>query len=90
MTHSPLNSAALEGVSPEVFGEVNAAFNTIRNLSGGLGIAIVVAILGDSDTIAFEAFDKVSYLFAFLSAVPAVVIYTLYPPKTAPSGPAPG
>ena len=83
MTYSPLNSAALEGVSPDVFGEVNAAFNTIRNLAGGLGIAIVVAILGDSDRIAFETFDKVFYLFAFLSAVPAVVIYTLYP-RTAP------
>lgn len=58
---------------------MNAAFNTIRNLAGGLGIAIVVAILGDSDTIAFATFDKVFYLFAFLSAVPAVIIYTLYP-----------
>lgn len=79
MTYSPLNSAALEGVSANVYGEVNAAFNTVRNLAGGLGVAIVVAILGDREPIPFAVFDRVFYLFAFLSAVPALVIYLFYP-----------
>ncbi|MFT7601295.1 MAG: EmrB/QacA subfamily drug resistance transporter [Acidimicrobiales bacterium] len=81
LTFSPLNGAALQGVSEEVFGEVNAAFNTVRNLAGGLGVAIVIAILGDADPIPFEVFDRVFYVFAFFSVMPALVIYLFYPRK---------
>lgn len=79
LTFSPLNGAALQGVREEVFGEVNAAFNTTRNLAGGLGVAIVVAILGDADPIPFDLFDRVFFVFAFFSVMPAFVIFFLYP-----------
>ncbi len=79
LTYSPLNGAALQGVSNEAFGEVNAAFNTTRNLAGGMGVAIVIAILGDAEPIPFETFDRVFFVFAFFSAVPAFVIYLFYP-----------
>jgi NTE family protein len=79
LTFSPLNGAALRGVAPESFGEVNAAFNTVRNLGGGLGVAIVVALLGNGRPIPFERFDRTYFALAFLGAVPAVVIALFYP-----------
>lgn len=79
LTFSPLNGAALQGVPAKAFGEVNAAFNTTRNLAGGLGVAIVIAILGDADPIPFATFDRVFFVFAFFGVMPAVTIYAFYP-----------
>ena len=78
-TFSPLNGAALRGVDPAAFGEVNATFNTVRNLGGGLGVAIVVALLGNAQPIPFERFDHTFYAMAFLGVVPVVVIGLFYP-----------
>lgn len=47
----------LRGVDASAFGEVNATFNTVRNLGGGLGVAIVVALLGNDRPIPFDRFD---------------------------------
>ena len=79
LTFSPLNGAALRGVDVAAFGEVNAAFNTVRNLGGGLGVAVVVAILGNDRPIPFARFNHAYLALAFLAAIPAVVIATCYP-----------
>lgn len=78
-TFSPLNGAALRGVDASAFGEVNATFNTVRNLGGGLGVAIVVALLGNARPIPFERFDHTFFAMAFLGVVPVVVIGLFYP-----------
>jgi hypothetical protein len=36
-------------VSPDLYGEVNASFNTIRNIAAALGIAVAVTIVGPAD-----------------------------------------
>lgn len=82
LTFSPLNGAALRGVDPSAFGEVNATFNTVRNLGGGLGVAIVVALLGNEQPIPFERFDHTFFAMAFLGIVPVVVIGLFYPKGT--------
>lgn len=79
LTFSPLNGAALRGVDPAAFGEVNATFNTVRNLGGGLGVAIVVALLGNAQPIPFGRFDHTFYAMAFLGIVPVVVVALCYP-----------
>lgn len=79
LTFSPLNGAALRGVEPRVFGEVNAAFNTSRNLAGGLGVAVVIALIGDADPIPLAAFDRVFLVFAVIGVMPALIVYLLYP-----------
>ena len=71
--------AALRGVEPSAFGEVNATFNTVRNLGGGLGVAIVVALLGNQQPIPFDRFDHTYYAMAFLGIVPVVVVALCYP-----------
>ena len=78
-TFSPLNGAALKGVSPAAFGQVNAAFNTVRNLGAGLGVAIVVALIGNARPIPFARFDHTYFLLAFIGVVPVIVIWFFYP-----------
>jgi hypothetical protein len=79
LTFSPLNAAALRGVHPDAFGEANATFNTVRNLGGGLGIAMVVALLGNEQPIPFERYDHTFFAMAFLGIVPVVVVGLFYP-----------
>ena len=82
-TFSPLNGAALRGVAPARFGEVNAMFNTVRNLGGGLGVAVVVALLGSVRPIPFDRFDRTYFALAFLGTLPAVIIAFFYPRESA-------
>ncbi|MEZ5379606.1 MAG: MFS transporter [Acidimicrobiales bacterium] len=82
LTFSSLNAAALEGQTEEMFGEVNAGFNTVRNLSAGLGVAAAVALLGERDAIAFEAFDRFFFVFALVGALPSLIINGFYPRTT--------
>ena len=48
MLFAPLNGAALVDIPPAQVGQANATFATGRFLSGGLGIAATVAVLGSS------------------------------------------
>ena len=82
LTFSPLNGAALRGVDPSAFGEANATFNTVRNLGGGLGVAMVVALLGNAQPIPFARFDHTFFAMAFLGIVPVVVVGLFYPRGT--------
>ena len=82
LTFSPLNGAALAGVDGAALGEVNAAFNTIRNLGGGLGVAVVVALLGNARPIPFGSFNRVYVVMALLAVFPAVVIAVFYPRRS--------
>lgn len=77
LTFAPLNAAALAGVPDAAIGQVNAAFNTGRNLAAALGTAAVVAILGNS--IAVEAFDRAFLLLACFAALAAATIWLAYP-----------
>jgi EmrB/QacA subfamily drug resistance transporter len=49
LTNPPLNSGVVARVSPDLYGEVNASFNTIRNIAAALGIAVAVTIVGPAD-----------------------------------------
>ncbi len=49
LSNPSMNSWALARVDQDVYGEVNASFNTIRNLGGAIGVSIAVAIIGDAD-----------------------------------------
>jgi nitrate/nitrite transporter NarK len=80
LTQPPLNSGVLSQVSADYYGEVNASFNTIRNIAGALGIAIAVSILGDAHRPdALAAYHRV--FWAFVAAVVAcwLVLFLVYP-----------
>lgn len=80
MTFAPLNGAALVGVPAADIGRANATFNTGRFLSGAIGIAAVVAALGDGDGAHPNApFDRGYLLLAGLSVVSTVMLAVAWP-----------
>ncbi len=74
MTFAPLNGAALVDIPRSAIGQANAAFTTGRSLSGGLGIAAVVAVL---DSPAARPLDNFDQAFMFLSVVALAAIIVL-------------
>lgn len=65
ISNPSMNSWALSRVSDAVYGEVNAAFNTVRNLGAAIGISAAIAIIGAaerSDVLA--AYDRANVFFA--------------------------
>ena len=67
LTFAPLNSAALSEVPEQVYGRANATFLTGRAMCSAVGIAILIAIIGDS--VGLEALPAFRNAFIFLAAV---------------------
>ena len=81
LTFSPLNAAALRGVRASALAQVHAAFNTINNAAGAVGIAVAVALLGESGrSDALAAFDR-AFLALGLFALAAAVIFRVFYPS---------
>ena len=79
LTQPPLNSGVMAQVHPDAFGEVNAAFNTVRNIAGALGIALAIAILGDTSTATLDDYEHV-FLFFMVAVVACwLVLFFVYP-----------
>ncbi len=70
LTFAPLNSAALADVPEKVYGRANATFLTGRAMCSAIGIAILVAIIGDS--VGRGALPAFKNAFIFLTGVAAV------------------
>ena len=65
LSHPQMNSWALAHVGANVFGEVNAAFNTLRNLGAAVGTAGAITILGSADRPdVLAAYDRANLFFA--------------------------
>lgn len=65
LSNPSMNSWALATVSESVYGEVNAAFNTVRNLAAAIGISIAVAIVGSPDRVdVLAAYGRANLFFA--------------------------
>lgn len=80
LTHPPLNSGVVNRVGPDLYGEVNASFNTIRNIAGSLGIAVAVSLLGKAGRPdALAAYHRVFTVFAVSVALCWLVLWLIYP-----------
>jgi EmrB/QacA subfamily drug resistance transporter len=65
LSNPSMNSYALSSVSQGVYGEVNATFNTIRNLAAAVGTAGAIAIVGAADRVdAVAAYRRATLFFA--------------------------
>lgn len=70
-----MNSWALARVPQAAFGEVNAAFNTVRNLGGAVGVSTAVAIVGAGDRPdALAAYDRANLFFAAAIALSCLTV----------------
>jgi len=75
-----MNSYALAAVAERSWGEMNAAFNMLRNVAGAVGVAAAVAFVGDSDRIdIIAAFDRAFAFFFVSTLLGALAIVVLYP-----------
>jgi EmrB/QacA subfamily drug resistance transporter len=89
LTFAPLNASALTGVPEQLLGQASAAISTLRQLAGGLGVALVIGLLGDADKIAASRFDLAFLTLAAIAAGTTVVVAVFSPlelprPKTPP------
>ncbi len=65
ISNPSMNSWALSRVPQASFAEVNASFNTIRNLGGAVGVSTAVAIVGSADrSDVLAAYDRANLFFA--------------------------
>ena len=79
LVFSPLTAAAMKGVSIAQLGQANAVFNALRSLAGGLGVAVVVAFLGNEAVIPVEAFHRAVLSVAAMTLIGWLVIAACYP-----------
>ena len=80
LTQPPLNSGVLSRVGSDFYGEVNASFNTVRNVAAALGVAIAVAVVGDPGRPdAFAAYDRAFWTILVFGAACWLVLLFLYP-----------
>lgn len=80
LTQPPLNSAVVNRVDADLYGEVNASFNTIRNIGGALGIAVAVSVLGSAAVPDSIASYKLTFgVFAACVAACTLVLWLIYP-----------
>lgn len=80
VTQPPLNASVIRHVSADYYGEVNAAFNTIRNIAGALGIAIAIAIIGEPDRAdRLAAYDRVFWVFVVSAIASWALLAFAYP-----------
>jgi len=91
LTQPPLNSGVLSRVGPDYYGEVNASFNTVRNVAAALGVAVAVAIIGKPgrpDPLA--AYDRAFWASVICGLGCWLVLFFLYPRRSSePASPAP-
>ncbi len=80
LTQPPLNAGVLQRVSADLYGQVNASFNTVRNIAGALGIAVAVTMIGKGvpdDPVA--VYNRVFMVFAVSVALCWAVLTFVYP-----------
>lgn len=80
LTQPPLNAGVVNRVDPDLYGEVNASFNTVRNIAGALGIAVAVTIIGKAgrpDPLAI--YERVFAVFSVSVALCWLVLALVYP-----------
>ena len=86
LTFAPLNSAALADVSEDIYGRANATFLTGRAMCSAIGIAILVAIIGDSIGVdALPAFRNAFIFLAGVSAGSLLMVLAIWPKAIADS-----
>lgn len=87
LTFAPINAAALADVAPSQYGQANAGFSTGRFLSGAIGVAGVIAALGERDAgDPLAGYDRGFAVLAVVALLAAVLLIVAWPTRdTAPA-----
>jgi predicted MFS family arabinose efflux permease len=86
LTQPPLNAGVVNRVTADLYGEVNASFNTVRNIAGALGIAVAVTMIGKSNQPdPIGVYHRVFTVFAVSVALCWAVLALVYPRVSKPA-----
>jgi hypothetical protein len=77
---APLTVAALHDVDRADMAQASAVFSSIRQLGGGLGVAVVVAVMGNAARLSLSSLRAAYFAVAVMSALGALII-TTYPKR---------
>jgi EmrB/QacA subfamily drug resistance transporter len=76
IVYSPITALALRSVDSAQMAQAAAAFSSLRQLGGGLGIATAIAIMGNAERIPTELFRRALLVTAAMALVGGIVILT--------------
>ena len=78
-------SGALLDVAPEQYGQANGMNLTMRQFGAALGVAVIVAVIGNSGSATVDDFRTAWAVLAAVLGSCAVVLATIYPPAPRPA-----
>lgn len=76
IVYSPITALALRSIDGSQLGQATAAFNALRQLGAGLGVATVIAIMGNADVIPIASFHNALIAVALMALGGGVVVTT--------------
>jgi EmrB/QacA subfamily drug resistance transporter len=74
VVYSPITALALRTIDSNELGQATAAFNALRQLGAGLGVATAIAIMGNADVIPVAAFHRVFIAVAAMALIGGLVV----------------
>lgn len=74
IVYSPVMALAMRGVAGAQMGQVSAMLNALRYLGGGLGVAIVIAIIGNADVVPLGSYREAFWAIAVIALVSGAVV----------------
>jgi EmrB/QacA subfamily drug resistance transporter len=76
IVYAPVTALALRSIGESQLGQATAAFNSLRQLGGGLGIAMVIAIMGNAAVIPIGSFRHALIAIAGIAFAGGLVVLT--------------
>jgi EmrB/QacA subfamily drug resistance transporter len=76
IVYAPITALGLRNVETPMLGQATAAFNSLRQLGGALGIATAIAIMGNEEVITIASFRRALASATAIAFVGGLVILT--------------
>ncbi|MEX0848337.1 MAG: MFS transporter [Ilumatobacteraceae bacterium] len=74
--YAPVTALALRSVTEAKLGQATAMLNSLRQLGGGLGVATVIAIIGNADVVPVETYHRAFVAVTVMALASGIVILT--------------
>lgn len=76
IVYAPITALALRSVAEAKLGQATAMLNSLRQLGGGLGVATVIAIIGNADVVSVEVYHRAFVAVTAMALASGIVVLT--------------
>lgn len=76
IVYAPITALALRSVEEAKLGQATAMLNSLRQLGGGLGVATVIAIIGNADVVPVATYHRAFVAVTLMALFSGVVVLT--------------